>query len=205
MSVTDYGLRLRAVAGGRTILDSTRVKLLHEPRKRALAFVPREDAAGAPEDELSTRDDVPELAGHVSLGWRAADDWFVEDDRVFAHMKDPWHRVDVYESSREVVVRAGDRVIARSTRPKLLFETGLPVRAYLPTADVEPGLLVPAERRALCPYKGESSYWSLELGDETIADAAWSYEAPLAEAARIQGYVCFDLARELAVEVGDPR
>ncbi len=41
--------------------------------------------------------------------------------------RDPFHRVDVHDSSREVVVRVGGRVVAQTTRAKLLFETGLPV------------------------------------------------------------------------------
>ena len=41
-----------------------------------------------------------------------------------------------------------------------------------------------------CPYKGEAGYWSLP----DVEDAAWSYEAPLPEAAGIAGHVAFDPA-----------
>ena len=82
------------------------------------------------------------------------------------------------------------RVVARSERPKLLFETGLPARVYVPRADVAAGVLAPAEKRTVCGYKGEASYWSVA----GVADAAWSYEAPLPEAIKVQGHVAFDAA-----------
>jgi uncharacterized protein (DUF427 family) len=127
------------------------------------------------------------------------DAWFVEEDPVFGHLRDPYHRVDVHESSRPVTVRAGGRVIARTERPKLLFETGLATRVYVPRADVAAGALTPAEKRTVCPYKGQATYWSLD----GIPDAAWSYEAPLAEAAKVAGHVSFD-AEGVEVEVGSP-
>ena len=91
-------------------------------------------------------------------------------------------------------------MIARSERPKLLFETGLPTRVYVPRADIVPGVLAPAEKRTQCPYKGQASYWSVA----GIADAAWSYEAPLPEAIKAQGHVSFD-AEGIEVELGEPR
>jgi uncharacterized protein (DUF427 family) len=106
----------------------------------------------------------------------------------------------VHESSRTVTVRAGGRVIARSERPKLLFETSLPTRVYVPRADVVAGALQPSEKRTTCQYKGQATYWSLD----GIPDAAWSYEAPLAEATKIAGHVSFD-ADGVEVELSGPR
>ena len=116
------------------------------------------------------------------------------------HLRDPFHRVDVHESSRPVTVRIGDRVIAHSERPKLLIETGLPMKVYVPRADVVGGVLAPAEKRTTCPYKGEAHYWDVA----GIADAAWSYESPLPEAIKVQGHLSFD-AEEITVELGAPR
>jgi uncharacterized protein (DUF427 family) len=140
------------------------------------------------------------LAGHAALYWDKVDTWFVEEEPVFAHLRDPYHRVDVHESSRPVTVTARGRVVARSERPKLLFETGLPMRVYVPRADVVPGVLAPAEKRTVCQYKGVASYWSVA----GIADAAWSYESPLPEAIKAQGHVSFD-GEGIEVELGEPR
>jgi len=129
------------------------------------------------------------LAGYAALYPKRVDAWFVEDDRVFSHLRDPFHRVDVHDSSREVVVRIGGAEIARTSRPKLLFETGLPVRAYVPSADLDPALVTPGSgKRTTCPYKGEATYWTVA----GVQDAAWSYEAPLPDTLRAAGHLSFD-------------
>lgn len=158
-----------------------------------------EDAVWAYESPL---DAAAWLAGLAALRWDAADAWYVEDEPVFGpHLRDPYHRVDVYESSRPATARVGDEVIAHTPRPKLLFETSLPVRVYFPAADVSPGVLAPSEKRTRCPYKGEASYWSVELGERRVEDAGWSYPTPLTEALKVTGHVSFlhdDVTVELA-------
>jgi uncharacterized protein (DUF427 family) len=139
------------------------------------------------------------LQGYACLYWNRADAWFIEDERVFGHLKDPYHRVDVYEASRTVRVRANGTVIASSQRAKLLFETGLPVRVYVPGADVALGTVAPAAKRTRCPYKGEATYWDVA----GTADGAWSYETPLAEALAIRGHLSFD-GDGIEVEVSEP-
>jgi uncharacterized protein (DUF427 family) len=132
------------------------------------------------------------LAGHAALYSDKVDAWFVEEEPVLGGLRDPYHRVDVHESSRPVTVTAGGRVIARSARPKLLFETGLPPRVYVPRADVVAGVLEPTATRTICPYKGEASYWSVRLPDgRTLTDAAWAYPDPLPESTRIAGRLSF--------------
>lgn len=129
------------------------------------------------------------LKGFGALYPEKVDTWFVEDDRVVGHLRDPYHRVDAHPSSRRVVVRHHGEVVAASDRPVLVFETGLPVRAYLPPADVRPGAVSSGSgRRTLCPYKGEATYW--DVGP--LTDAAWSYETPLPDVLRAQAHLCFD-------------
>lgn len=92
----------------------------------------------------------------------------------------------------------GDTVIARSARPALLSETGLPNRYYLPPDDVRRELLVPGRTRTMCPYKGRATYWTLRLHDREIADVAWSYDDPLKDARDVRGHFCF-LHEDLSV------
>ncbi len=131
------------------------------------------------------------LAGYVAFYWNSADAWFEEDDEVFKHPRDPYHRVDVLNSSRHVQVSVGGLVVADSTRPRLLFETGLPVRYYLPKLDVSQHLLVPSETRSVCPYKGQAAYWSVRTPDGLAQDVVWGYPAPIAEAPKIENLLCF--------------
>jgi uncharacterized protein (DUF427 family) len=144
------------------------------------------------------------LEGHAALYWDKADAWFVEEERVYGRLRDPYHRVDVFESSRPVTVRVGGQVVAHSERPKLLFETGLPARVYVPPADIVGDALAPSETRTVCPYKGEASYWTVRGNGTTVADGGWSYEAPLPEALKVQGRVAF-MGDGVEVEIGAPR
>jgi uncharacterized protein (DUF427 family) len=129
------------------------------------------------------------LRGYRSVYWAVMDHWFDEDEEVFGHLRDPYHRVDVRRSSSRVRVTAGrgGEVLAESTRALMLSETGLPNRWYLPRADVRLERLRPSEKVTVCPYKGTTQYWSFGGSD----DVAWSYPEPLAEAVRIAGHVCF--------------
>jgi len=133
------------------------------------------------------------LRGLVSVYTERMDAWLDEDEEVVG-LRDPYHRVDARRSSRRVELSADGEVVARSERPVVVAETGVPLRFYLPREDVLAELR-PSETTAACPYKGRASYWSLN----GIEDAAWSYEEPLESMLTARGYVCFDAGKvELA-------
>ncbi|HZQ29004.1 MAG TPA: DUF427 domain-containing protein [Acidimicrobiales bacterium] len=134
---------------------------------------------------------VDELRGLVRFDWAAMDHWFEEDEEVFVHPRSPYTRVDILPSSRRVRVELGGVVVAESTRPWLLFETGLPTRYYLPLVDVRMDLLRPSGTHTSCPYKGTASYWSVEAGGQLFEDVAWYYPTPLPESERVAGLVSF--------------
>jgi uncharacterized protein (DUF427 family) len=134
---------------------------------------------------------IPEIAGYAAFYWDRADAWYEEDDEVYRHPRDPYHRVDVLHSSRHVQVRVGDVIVADSRRPLLLFETGLPTRYYLPKLDVRQELLIPSVAHSRCPYKGEASYWSVDAAGTRLDDVAWGYPAPIPEASKIENLLAF--------------
>lgn len=103
----------------------------------------------------------------------------------------PDHPVTVEPTPSRVVVRAGGRVVADTTRALTLRESSYPPVQYIPLADVEPAALVPSGSRTYCPYKGEASYYSLVTGDRTVTDAVWTYEAPYDAVRGIAGHVAF--------------
>ncbi len=142
------------------------------------------------------------LRGYAGLYWDRMDEWYDEDERVEGHLRDPYHRVDVRRSGRHVRVLAGDQVIAETTRPMLLSETGLPNRFYFPATDVRQDLLQASDTHTVCPYKGTASYWSVRSGDKELPDAVWSYPTADGDAAKISGYLSF-LHDDLVLEVGD--
>ena len=136
-------------------------------------------------------DEASWLDGYGSLYWEKMDSWFDEDEEVFVHVRDPYHRVDVRESSRHVRVLAGDEVVAETSRPKLLSETGVPNRWYIPREDVRTEILTSSETTTHCPYKGQASYYSLSAGRTEVEDAAWYYPEPLENALKARDHLCF--------------
>jgi uncharacterized protein (DUF427 family) len=130
------------------------------------------------------------LRGHLAFYWKKLDAWFDEDERVFGHLRDPFHRVDVRPTSRRAVTTSRGETLAESSRAMVLSETGLPNRIYVPREDVSCELL-PSDTTAVCPYKGEAVYWSARVGDELVEDVAFTYPDPLNDAIRVGGYVCF--------------
>ncbi len=139
----------------------------------------------------SPAEDYEPLRDHVAFYWSVMDAWFEEDEEVFAHPRDPYHRVDVCQSSRHVRVGLGGQTAAETHRPRLLFETGLPTRYYIPKLDVRMDLLGPTATRSRCPYKGEAGYWSAQVGGRVYKDIVWSYPLPIPECPRIENHLCF--------------
>lgn len=134
---------------------------------------------------------LDELRDTVRLDWEAMDAWFEEDEQVYVHPRDPYKRVDVLASSRHIRVEIDGVTVADSHRPRLLFETSLPTRYYLPKTDVRMDLLAPTDHLTRCPYKGTAEYYSVAVDGTTHDNAAWWYRHPTAESAPIAGYVCF--------------
>jgi uncharacterized protein (DUF427 family) len=136
-------------------------------------------------------DSCPPIAGYLAFYWRMMDHWYEEEEEVFVHPRDPYHRVDILESSRHVKVKVNGEVVAETERPRVLFETGLPPRYYIPPEDVREDVLVESEKTTRCPYKGVASYWSVEAGGERVEDLIWYYPEPIPEAAKIKGRLAF--------------
>ena len=134
---------------------------------------------------------IEELRDLVRFDWSSMDAWFEEDEQVFTHPRDPYTRVDILASSRHVRVEVDGVAIAESTSPRLLFETGLPVRYYLPKTHVRMDLLTPTDSVTHCPYKGQAEYWSVRAAGGVHDDLAWSYGAPFPESQKIAGLVAF--------------
>ncbi|HEX8074186.1 MAG TPA: DUF427 domain-containing protein [Thermoleophilaceae bacterium] len=147
-----------------------------------------ENAAWAYPEPL---DGAPPLAGFVAFYWGKVDEWLEEDEPAIVHVRDPYHRVDVLDTSRHVRVEVGGETVADTTRARVIFETGLPPRWYVPPEDVRSDLLVPSETRTGCAYKGFASYRSVRVGGELEEDLAWFYEQPTRDAARVKEHVCF--------------
>ena len=129
-----------------------------------------------------------ELRGRVAFAWRVMDAFYEEDDRIVGHASDAYHRIDTRHSSRHLVVKDGVKVIADTTRPVALYESGFAPRWYVPREDIDETALVPAQGQTFCPYKGLASYY--DIGDHKRA--AWSYVRAWPEVACVSNLVSFE-------------
>ena len=136
-----------------------------------------EERAGVAHHYIAS--DIDGIVGTVRVNWAALDHWFEEDEEVFVHPRSPYARVDALRSSREVEVRIGDQVLARSSRTVMVFETGLPTRYYFDRTDVDWTHLVPSDTKTSCPYKGTTSgYWSVDTGGQARAGPGLGVRLP---------------------------
>ena len=129
-----------------------------------------------------------ELQARVAFAWRAMDAFYEEDDRILGHAADSYHRIYIRQSSRHLVVRHGDRIVADTRRPVVLYESGFAPRWYVHRSDIDETALTPVKFQTFCPYKGLCSYYS--IGD--VRQAAWSYPDAYSEVGRISNLVSFE-------------
>jgi len=134
---------------------------------------------------------IDELQGWIAFVWDKMDAWFEEDEEVFVHARDPYTRIDILPSSRHMEVVVNGVKVADSHQPRVLIETGLPTRYYLPKTDVRMDLLTSTETTTQCPYKGKAEYWSVTADGETFDDIVWGYRTPVEESIRAAGLVSF--------------
>jgi uncharacterized protein (DUF427 family) len=165
------GRRVRGVVGGSVRIDTDDAHLVWRTGSLARYAFPARDVDLESEDE-------PALPGFVRVPWDGVDAWYEEDERVFVHPRDPFHRVDVFRTSRRARVEAAGTVIADSARTKALYETGLPVRHYFPSADVRLDLLEPSPTVTECPYKGTATHLRMTIDGDDV-DVAWTYTSEL--------------------------
>src|ERR1700722_9762060 len=129
-----------------------------------------------------------ELQARVAFAWPAMEAFYEEDERIMGHAADSYHRIDIRQSSRHLVVSHHDRVVADTRRPMVLYESGFAPRWYVPPADIDESALTVVEHQTFCPYKGICNYY--DIGDAGLG--AWSYRAPFSEVGRISGLVSFE-------------
>jgi len=131
------------------------------------------------------------LDGYIELDFGDFDAWYEEDEHSIGHPRDPYKRIDVLPSSRHIRIERDGVVLAETDRAKILYETGLPIRYYLPAEDVRVPLRDSA-LRTICAYKGEAAYKSVDMPDGSVVDdVVWYYPEPLNDAAPVRDLVAF--------------
>ncbi len=211
--------RIRALLAGELVADTTRALLVWEIPYYPAYYIPSADiraelipagtgsgaglghadvltvkVAAATAENAARRYPAapdPQLRDCVRLDWKAMTEWLEEDEPVYVHPRSPYTRIDILTSSRHVRVEIDGVTVADSRNPRILFETGLPPRYYLPLPDIRTDLLRPSDTQTRCPYKGTASYWSVDVGGRLHKDIVWIYRTPLPESQKVAGLAAF--------------
>jgi uncharacterized protein (DUF427 family) len=102
------------------------------------------------------------------------------------------HRIEIADSDAHVRVEVDGVTVAETRSARVLRETGLPPRWYLPLADVDPDVLHASEFGSHCPFKGDASYYDVEVGGGVRrSNLIWTYAEPIPGAAAIAGMLSF--------------
>ncbi|KAJ6576667.1 hypothetical protein DFH09DRAFT_1149963 [Mycena vulgaris] len=214
--IEDSPKRIRVLFGGVFVVDTRKAKLVWENKYYPTYFFPESElareyiqlASEHPDGDTYDLNVGPKkaagavtayssathehLKGLLKIKFSDADAWFEEDEQIFVHPKDPYKRIDVLSSSRHIRVEVEGVEVANTRSPKLLYETSLPVRSYIPKTDCRLDLLVPSDLTTACPYKGEAKYYHVQVSPEKRVDnVVWWYRNPNLECAAINGLVAF--------------
>lgn len=184
--IEPFRRRVRAVKGQEVVVDSESVLLVHRPGHPPEFAFPSADVAGVSAAAL------PEVEAYVTVPWASVESWLEEDQEIFLHPRNPYHRVDYVPTSRWLHVEV-DGIVLVDTRETLgVYETSLEPLLYVDRVQFRGGALTASSKTTYCPYKGIATYWDAHLDGRLVENVAWSYEDPLTESQAIRGLICFD-------------
>ena len=95
--------------------------------------------------------------------------------------------------------------VADSTGTYRVLETSHPPSYYIPPQDVDLRFLHKETGGSLCEWKGEATYFAVEVDGRRVERAAWAYESPTAAFAPIRGYLSFYASKMDECYVGEER
>jgi uncharacterized protein (DUF427 family) len=112
----------------------------------------------------------------------------------------PDHPITIERNPMRVRVSVSGRIVADSRHALTLREANYPPVQYFPRSDVDMSVMERTSHSSYCPYKGESSYYSIPIGGARSANAVWSYESPHPHVAQIKECLAFYPDRVGAIE-----
>jgi uncharacterized protein (DUF427 family) len=112
----------------------------------------------------------------------------------------PDHPIDIASNPHRIRVIFGGRVVAETRRALTLKEAAYPGVQYIPRQDADMSLFARTTHSTHCPYKGDASYYSLNVDGRTAENAVWSYEQPFPAMAQIKDHLAFYTSRVDRIE-----
>ena len=134
---------------------------------------------------------APAIKDLIAFYFNRMDHWYEEDEEVFVHPRDPYHRVDVVRSDRHVRVSLDGQLLAESDRALALFESNLPRAGTSRPRTCSPNSSRPTRSPAVRTRGRRATTRSSSVMTSSAEDLVWYYAEPIAEAVRIKGLLCF--------------
>jgi len=132
-----------------------------------------------------------DLKDFIRFDHSAMDGWYEEDAEMISHPKDPYKRLDIFPSTKHVLVKVDGVTIAESNKVLVLVETLTPIRYYLPKSALNWKYVQDSDKTTTCPYKGTANYYSIVVDTKGYENAIWWYRFPVAESLALAGHVSF--------------
>ncbi len=115
----------------------------------------------------------------------------------------PDYKVEITSCDREVTVSYLGVIVARSSKSLLVQESRHADVYYLPRGDVDMSLFTATNLSTYCPFKGNASYWTLNVEAGVEENVVWSYEDPCDEVMALKDTMSFYTDRtDLSVNLG---
>lgn len=80
-------------------------------------------------------------------------------------------------------------VLFDTQRAFRVLETSHPPNYYIPQEDIQMQYLSPTDRHTVCEFKGQASYWTIQIGDKRAENVAWGYLRPARGYEAIRGMI----------------
>ncbi|HEY2051109.1 MAG TPA: DUF427 domain-containing protein [Caulobacteraceae bacterium] len=117
----------------------------------------------------------------------------------------PDHPITLETVGRRIQARYSGHVIADSDNVIILRESDYPAVAYFPRANVDMAFMARTAHSTHCPYKGQASYYSINMDGRLSENAVWSYEDPYPAMTAIRDHLAFYPNIVQVEAVGEPR
>ncbi len=105
--------------------------------------------------------------------------------------------------TERIRVVLNDVTLADTLGAQRVLETSHPPVYYIPPADIQMQYLQKTAKVSFCEWKGMAHYYTVQVGDLTVVDAAWGYSEPTPRFANIANYVAFYPSKMSACTVGE--
>lgn len=202
---TSNGLLLRETYAPDIYVPSTDVRLeLLSPSENRIYCPYKSATAQHYNAKIKEGDDIawryvdpiglPQLDGHFAFDFDKVE-IEVDGQLVRGHVRDPHKIISVTPVEGKLQMEIAGQTVVMTDRALVLEETGLPSRYYVPHEDIDAGCLVKSDRVSVCTYKGEATYHNLQVGEQLIENAVWTYADPWtdfsSDVGKIRGYSGF--------------